>query len=99
MFTSPPGRVIASALRDLSLTFTVQYGRIPELTDLQIRPAATGLNHSHRETDLNGTSRSDQHLLGEEPASESENLNLSKASVDPGFFFPIFFQIYQGIHP
>lgn len=73
---------------------------IPEVGNLQIRPATTGLNHSHRETDLNGTStRSDQHLFGEEPASESENLNLKQSQCQSWIFFPIFFQIYQGIHP
>lgn len=70
---------------------------IPEVGDLQIRPAATGLKHSHRETDLNGTStRSDQHLFGEEPASESENLNLKQSQCQSWIFFPIFSRSIRG---
>lgn len=59
---------------------------ITEVADLHIRPAASGLNHSHSKNwfEQQVQTRRDQHLIGEEPA-----LNLrtwSKASVNPGFF-------------
>lgn len=47
---------------------------------------------SHSENDLNSTSRrSDQHLFGEEPASESENLNLKEDQCQSWIYFFLFF--------
>lgn len=89
IFASLLGRATASALHDLSLTFTVQYGWHPR-GGTSDQACCRWSQPQSQETDLNGSStRSDQHLFGEEPASESENLN--KASVNPGFFFSYFF--------
>lgn len=64
---------------------------ITEVEDLQsgLLPL---LSTSHSETDLNRTStRSDQYLFDEEPASESENLNLKQGQCQSWIYFFLFF--------
>lgn len=98
IFASLLGRATASALPDLSLTFTVQqYGWHPRGGTSTDQAYCCWSQPQSQETDLNGSStRSDQHLFGEEPASESENRNLKQGQCQSWIFFPIFFPNLSG---